>query len=86
VAFSFVMNMCGVPFLIKGAIAMVEKGLCITLCPSMLLQGHPCRVATLELDPPQFRTLGIVAPSFDALSPAAKKFLTYAKRIVPSLP
>jgi len=69
-----------------AAIAMVEKGLCVSLCPFMLLQGHPSKVATLELDPPQFRTLGIVAPSFDFLSPAAKKFVSYAKRIVPTLP
>ncbi|MEG0779514.1 MAG: LysR family transcriptional regulator [Oscillospiraceae bacterium] len=69
-----------------AAIAMVEQGLCVTLCPEMILQGHSAKVAILELDPPQYRTIGIVAPSFDMLSPAAKKFAAYAKRIVPTLP
>ena len=69
-----------------AAIAMVEKGLCVTMVPEMLLQGHPTTAVVLELDPPQYRTIGIVAPSFATLSPAAKKFLSYAKRIVPALP
>lgn len=69
-----------------AAIAMVEKGLCVSMCPAMLLQGHPSKVAVLDLDPPQYRTIGVVAPSFETLSPAAKKFLSYAKRIVPTLP
>lgn len=69
-----------------AAIAMVEKGLCVSLCPAMLLQEHPSKVAVLDLDPPQYRTIGVVAPSFETLSPAAKKFLSYAKRIVPTLP
>lgn len=69
-----------------AAIAMVEKGLCVSLCPAMLLQAHPSHVAVLDLDPPQYRTIGIVTPSFSSLSPAAKKFLTYAKQIVPTLP
>ncbi|MBU5627366.1 LysR family transcriptional regulator [Oscillibacter sp. MSJ-2] len=69
-----------------AAIAMVEKGLCVSLSYEMLLKGNPSKVAIVELDPPQYRTIGIIAPSFEALSPAARKFVSYAKRIVPTLP
>jgi DNA-binding transcriptional LysR family regulator len=68
-----------------AAIAMVENGLCISLIPGLVLRGHRANVAILELDPPQYRTLGIAFNAFDKLSPAAKKFMIYATRIVPQL-
>ena len=40
---------------------LVEKGLCVSLSYEMMLKGHPSKVAIVELDPPQYRTIGIIA-------------------------
>lgn len=66
-----------------AAIAMVENGLCVSIVPELVLKSRPSNVAILEFDPPQYRTLGIVAHSFATLSPAAKKFVDYAKKYIP---
>lgn len=44
-------------------LAMVEKGLGISIVPELILKGTDHHVKVMELDPPAFRTIGIAFPS-----------------------
>jgi DNA-binding transcriptional LysR family regulator len=63
-------------------ISMVEHGLGITILPELILGCRTHNVKALKLEPEFFRSLGIALPSMDDISPAAKKFLEYAKLIL----
>ena len=61
-------------------LAMVKQGLGMTILPELILkdvdiQKHP-------LDPPAYRTLGIMYKSEDVLSAAYKALITIAKQII----
>lgn len=58
-------------------LAMVEKGLGISIVPELILRGTQNDVKILELDPPAYRTIGIAFPSFDTASPAAIEFADF---------
>ncbi len=58
-------------------LAMVEKGLGISIVPELILRGTQNNVKVLELDPPAYRTIGIAFPSYDTASPAAIEFADF---------
>lgn len=69
----------------RAAIAMVRAGLGITLLNDILTADLADGVAVLPLDPPQPVHLGIALPEEEHVSPAAKRFITYALDRLPEL-
>lgn len=55
-------------------IAMVEKGLGISIVPELLLQGRGGRLAALPLEPPAHRTIALAIPEGGEQSPAVRQF------------
>ncbi|WP_445489594.1 LysR family transcriptional regulator substrate-binding protein [Niallia sp. 03133] len=66
----------------QAIIAMVENELGASIIPELVLQGMPHKVNTLRLEPEQHRFIGIAAPSLKEISPAAKKFIEYIKKML----
>ena len=69
----------------RAAIAMVRAGLGITLLNDILTADLADGAAGLPLDPPQSVHLGIALPEEEHVSPAAKRFITYALNRLPEL-
>lgn len=65
-----------------SAIAMVKKGLGITILPELLLQGDVHSLKIMELESHDYRTIGIATPSAKNISPAVKLFLEHTKEWV----
>lgn len=62
-------------------LSMVKHGLGCSILPRLILEEHHAGVATLSLDPPVFRSLGVaMMPGYTA-TPAARRFLRYAMRM-----
>ena len=57
--------------------AMVEKGLGVSILPSMILRRIPYEIEVRPLERPYFRQLGLVMKDKSRLTPAAKKFMDY---------
>ena len=64
----------------ETAFAMVEAGLGVTLVNSLQISRENERIKTLSLSPRRWVEIGVALPDTDALSPAAKKFATFAMR------
>ena len=65
-----------------AAFSMIENGLGMTITNELITEGYQADVVKLPLDPPQHINLGILVPDQTALSPASRKFISYAKRII----
>lgn len=65
-----------------AALAMIECGLGMSVMNELITKGRQNNVVMLPLAPPQSITLGIAIPSIKAASPAVRKFITYATRIL----
>ena len=63
-----------------SAFAMIENGLGMTISNRLITEGFQADVVKLPLDPPQHIQFGIMIPNRDAISPAARKFIDYAKK------
>ncbi|WP_433939501.1 LysR family transcriptional regulator [Paenibacillus lautus] len=59
--------------------AMVEKGLGISILPELVLRGQRRNIRLIELKEKSFRSLGIAVSSLREVSPATKRFLNYVK-------
>ena len=59
---------------------MIENGLGMTITNRLITEGFQADVVKLPLDPPQHIQFGIMIPNRDALSPAARKFIAYARK------
>lgn len=57
--------------------AMVEKGLGISILPDMILRRIPYKIAICPLQEPDYRSIGLVMKHRAYLTPAAKKFIEY---------
>ncbi len=57
-----------------AVMSMVECGLGVSVLTGLVMRRTPYRVATLHLDPPQYREIGLAVRSFRALTPAAARF------------
>ncbi|WNS45472.1 LysR substrate-binding domain-containing protein [Paenibacillus sp. MMS20-IR301] len=60
-------------------IAMVEKGLGISILPELVTRFQHHNVAMLELEERSFRSLGIAVSSMKYASPATRRFLQYVQ-------
>ncbi|MDO5116348.1 MAG: LysR family transcriptional regulator [Synergistaceae bacterium] len=67
------------------AYAMVEAGLGMSVNDELSTKRMKGCAAALPLEPPRFVSLGIAVPSLSKLSPAAKKFIACAQRVVGEL-
>lgn len=61
-------------------LAMVKKGLGVSICNELSLKNYGGSIAVLPLDPPEKVTFGVAYRSYDELTPAAEKFLEFAVR------
>jgi len=59
--------------------AMVEKGLSISILPQLILQRVPYRIITKELEIPAYRKIGLALRSKKGTSVAVKRFIEYLK-------
>ncbi|WP_421101635.1 LysR family transcriptional regulator [Sporosarcina psychrophila] len=63
----------------QAIISMVQNGMGISILPEMVLYRVPHNVRILSLEGENYRSIGIAAPSFNTISPAAQKFIDYMK-------
>lgn len=63
-----------------AAMAMVEKGLGISIMNELVTNNYKCDIVKIPLTPPQKIELGIAVPNLEKASPASKKFFEYAVR------
>lgn len=61
-------------------IAMVEKGLGISIMPELLLQGRTENVRVMELSQPMTRTIALATPAAQQNSPCVRRFTEYVLR------
>lgn len=66
-----------------AVMAMVERGLGMSILPELLLKRTPYQLAKRELDPPATRQIGVACKQPQALSPAARQFLQHVKQAAP---
>ena len=57
--------------------AMVEKGMGVSILPDMILQRIPYQVEIRSLQKPYYRTIGLAIKDQTHLTPAVKKFIDY---------
>ncbi|MDQ0205080.1 LysR family transcriptional regulator [Pectinatus haikarae] len=62
--------------------SMVAAGLGISLNKELMSVNWSGNVAIKPLDPPYYITLGIALPSLHNASPATKKFIAYAQKVI----
>ena len=65
-----------------AAFAMIENGLGMTITNRLITEGFQADVVKIPVDPPQHICFGIMIPDKNTLSPAASKFVEYARRII----
>lgn len=63
----------------QAIISMVQNGMGISILPEMVLYRVPHNVRILSLEGEHYRSIGIAAPSFNTISPAAQKLIDYMK-------
>ena len=66
-------------------ISMVSNHLGYSILPQLIVQGFEDQVKVRPLDPPFSRELGIALKSQEVMSPAAAKFLSLTKNMLPAL-
>ncbi|AKG33333.1 LysR family transcriptional regulator [Paenibacillus durus] len=59
----------------QAIISMVQNGMGISILPEMVLYQVPNNIRILSLEGDHYRSIGIAAPSFKNMSPAARKFV-----------
>lgn len=59
--------------------AMVEKGLGISILPELVLRGQQRKIRLIGLKEPKYRSLGIAVNLMKQVSPATKRFLDYVQ-------
>ena len=57
--------------------AMVEKGLGVSILPDLILRNVPYRIEIRPLQKPYYRPIGLVMRKPEHMTPAVKEFLTY---------
>ncbi len=58
-------------------LAMVEKGMGVSILPDMILQRIPYKVEIRSLQKPYYRAIGLAVKNQKLLTPAVKKFIDY---------
>ena len=57
--------------------AMVEKGLGVSILPNMILRRIPYEIEIRPLEKPYFRQIGLVMKDRSRMTPVVKKFMEY---------
>lgn len=57
--------------------AMVQRGLGVSVLPEMIVRGVPYEICVRPLEPAAYRTIGLAALSFKKASPAAAKAMQW---------
>lgn len=57
--------------------AMVERGMGVSILPSMILQRIPYRIEIRPLQTPYYRPIGLARKRTEYLTPAVRKFIEY---------
>ena len=57
--------------------AMVEKGLGVSILPDMILRRIPYRIEIRSMKEPYYRSIGLAMKSRERLTPAADRFIQY---------
>lgn len=57
--------------------AMVEKGMGISILPDLILQRVPYKIEIRPLEEPYYRSIGLAMKSRKNLTPAVQKFIEY---------
>ena len=65
-----------------AVMSMVEQGLGMSVMNKLITEKRVCDIAMLPVDPPASITLGIALHSRADLSPAVRRFLKYAVRML----
>lgn len=65
-----------------SVMSMVEQGLGMSVMNKLITEKRICDIAMLPVDPPASITLGIALHSRADLSPAVRRFLKYAVRML----
>ena len=65
-----------------AAFSMIENGLGMTITNNLITEGFQADIVKIPVDPPQYISFGIMIPNKESLSPAARKFVKNAKRIL----
>ena len=65
-----------------SVMSMVEQGLGMSVMNKLITEKRVCDIAMLPVDPPASITLGIALHSRADLSPAVRRFLKYAVRML----
>ena len=61
----------------SAVLAMVEKGMGLTICPALTVRSFRFNLDTVPMAPPLHRTLGIAAPRPALRSPVTETFLQF---------
>ena len=61
-----------------ATMAMIEKGLGMSVMNNLITEKWNCDVVKIPVDPPSRITLGLAGPSYKQASPAVKRFIKYA--------
>ena len=64
------------------ALTLIEQGLGMSIMNELVTRKWVCDVVKLPLDPPASITMGVAIPSLDRASPAVKRFVKYAVRLL----
>ncbi|MDO5115045.1 MAG: LysR family transcriptional regulator [Synergistaceae bacterium] len=62
--------------------SMVENGLGLSILPELVMRSYAGRGVALPLEPEVCRELGLCLPSFSEASPACRRFIEYAKKMI----
>lgn len=65
-----------------ATMGMVEQGLGISVLDELITKRWECNVVKMPLDPPQFITFGIAIRSMKRASPAMKRFVDFAVKML----
>lgn len=57
--------------------AMVEKGMGVSILPDMILKDIPYKIEIRSLEKPYYRSIGLAVKKQSHLTPAVKKFIEY---------
>ena len=69
-----------------SAISMIEKGLGMSIMNERSTFNWSSDVVKLPLDPPEDITLAMAVPSMEHASPAVRKFVEYARKVLNTAP
>lgn len=64
-----------------AVMALVEKGLGMSILPELLMQNTPYKLQKRPLDPPVFRRITLTYKSEESLSPGARSFVSYLRNL-----